>query len=159
MAGEIFRSSVALNLKNTLDYICTDELDGVESNLDYKKFMKERPMYDAYADDQEYAGGGLLAETPEGGEIAPLTLHEGYTQRYTARKFAGKYVVTEEAIADSKYGKVIQAVKRLKRSAWKTADIDAINLLVRAVNAAFPGSRWGCIGICHSPVGRWWYFQ
>jgi len=139
MAGEVFRSTVALNLKETLDYICTDELDNVKANLDYPMYMKERPMYDAYADDQEYAGGGLLAETAEGAEIAPLTLYEGYTQRYTARKFAGKYVITEEALEDSKYPKVIQAVKRLKRAAYKTADIDSVNLLVRATNTSFPG--------------------
>lgn len=139
MAGTISTSTIALGLKDTLDYICTDDLDNVERNLDYKKWMMERRMFDTYADDQEYAGGGLLAETPEGGEISPLTITEGYTHRYRARKFAGKYVVTQEALDDSKYGKIIQAVKRLKRSAWKTADIDATNLLVRATNAAFPG--------------------
>lgn len=139
MSGEIFTSTVALNLKETLDEIITDNYDGVESTLDYPQWMKNRPMTDNYADDQEYAGGGLIAETPEGTEIVPLTITEGYTKRYQARKFAAKYIVTEEAMDDSKYPKVIQAVKRLKRAGFKTADIDCTNLLVRATNASFPG--------------------
>jgi len=139
MAGIIFTSTVALNLKETLDEIITDQLDGVVADLDYPQWMKNRPMSDNYEDDQEYAGGGLIAETPEGSEIVPLTITEGYTKRYQARKFAAKYIVTDEAMDDSKYPKVIQAVKRLKRAAYKTADIDATNLLVRATNAAFPG--------------------
>jgi len=139
MAGEIFTSTVALNLKSTLDAIITDEYDGVEADLDYPKWMANRPMSDNYEDDQEYAGGGLIAETAEGTEIVPLTITEGYTKRYQARKFAAKYIVTEEAMDDSKYPKVIQAIKRLKRAGFKTADIDCTNLLARATNAAFPG--------------------
>jgi hypothetical protein len=135
----VFTSTVALNLKETLEEIITDKYDNVEADLDYPNWMKNRPMSDNYEDDQEYAGGGLIAETPEGTEIVPLTITEGYTKRYQARKFAAKYIVTEEAMDDSKYPKVIAAVKRLKRAGFKTADIDATNLLVRATNAAFPG--------------------
>jgi hypothetical protein len=129
-----------LNLKETLNEIITDHLDGVESNLDYPKWMKNNPMTDNFEDDQEYAGGGLIAETPEGTEIPAITLTEGYTKRYQARKFTARYIVTEEAMDDSKYPKVIQAVKRLKRAGFKTADIDATNLLVRATNSSFPGA-------------------
>lgn len=139
MAGTIFTSTVAMNLKETLEEIITDKYDGVEADLDYPQWMMNRPMEDNHEDDQEYAGGGLMPEVPEGTEIPPLTITEGYTKRYQARKFAAKYMVTEEAMDDSKYPKVIQAIKRLKRSAFKTKDIDATNLLVRATNSSFPG--------------------
>ena len=132
--------TVGLNLKNTLNEIVTDQTDGVEGNLDYPKWMKNNPMTDNYEDDQEYAGGGLLAETPEGTEIPTITLTEGYTKRYQSRKISGQYLITEEAMDDSKYPKVIQAVKRLKRAGFKTIDIDATNNLVRATNASFPGA-------------------
>lgn len=135
----IFTSTVALNLKYTLEEIITDNLDGIEADLDYPKWMKKRPMSDNFEDDQEYAGGGLMAETPEGTEIPAISLTEGYTKRYTARKFTARYIVTEEAMDDSKYPKVIQAVKRLKRAGFKTQDIDATNVLVRATNSSFPG--------------------
>ncbi len=140
MAGTVFTSTVALNLKETLDEIIIDHLDGVEADLDYPKWMKNNPMNDAYVDDQEYAGGGLIAEVPEGTELPPLTLTEGYTKRYQARKFGAKMTITEEAMDDSKYPKVIQAGKRLKRSGFKTVDIDCTNILVRATNASFPGA-------------------
>lgn len=139
MAGTVFTSSVALNLKETIDEIITDQLDGVESDLDYKQWCANRPMNDNYEDDQEYAGGGLIAEMNEGSDIPPLTITEGYTKRYQARKFGAKYIITEEAMDDSKYPKVIQAIKRLKRSGFKTVDIDCTNLLVRAANSSFPG--------------------
>ncbi len=140
MSGEIMTGSVGLNLKNTLNEIVTDQTDGVEANLDYPKWMKNNPMTDNYEDDQEYAGGGLLAETPEGTEIPTITLTEGYTKRYQSRKITAQYLVTEEAMDDSKYPKVIQAVKRLKRAGFKTIDIDATNNLVRATNTSFPGA-------------------
>jgi hypothetical protein len=152
MAGLVSTSAVALNLKSTLDEIITDQLDNVEADLDYKKWMKNRPMTDNYEDDQEYSGGGLLAETPEGTEIVPLTITEGYTKRYQARKIAGKYMVTEEAMDDSKYPKVIQAVKRLKRAGWKTVDIDCTNLLVRATNSSFPGADGVALASASHPL-------
>jgi hypothetical protein len=143
---------VALNLKETLEEIITDQYDGVEANLDYPKWMKNRPMSDNFEDDQEYAGGGLLAETPEGTEIPAISLTEGYTKRYSARKFTARYIVTEEAMDDSKYPKVIAAVKRLKRAGFKTKDIDATNVLVRAVNASFPGPDGVALGSASHPL-------
>lgn len=148
----IFTSTVALNLKETLEEIITDQYDGVEANLDYPKWMKNRPMSDNFEDDQEYAGGGLLAETPEGTEIPAISLTEGYTKRYSARKFTARYIVTEEAMDDSKYPKVIAAVKRLKRAGFKTKDIDATNVLVRAVNASFPGPDGVALGSASHPL-------
>jgi hypothetical protein len=140
MAGEVMTSTIALSLKESLNEIVTDKLDGIESSVDYKDWMKMNPMTDNYEDDVEYAGGGLIAETPEGTEIPTITLTEGYVKRYQARKFTARYIITEEAMDDNKYPKVIQAAKRLKRAAFKTADIDATNLLVRATNSSFPGA-------------------
>jgi hypothetical protein len=148
----ITNSTVALNLKETLEEVITDKLDGVEANIDYTKWMENRPMSDNFEDDQEYAGGGLLAETPEGTEIPAIQLVEGYTKRYTARKFTARYLVTEEAMDDSKYPKVIQAVKRLKRAGWKTKDIDATNIMVRAFNASFPGPDGVALGSASHPL-------
>ncbi len=64
MAGEVFTGALAMNLKETLEEVITDTLDGVEADVDYKEWMLNRPMNDNYEDDQEYAGGGLIAETP-----------------------------------------------------------------------------------------------
>ena len=99
--------------------------------------MKDRPMLDAYEDDLEVAGIGLAAQVPEGSEIPVGTIREGYVKRYTAIKFAIRTIVSEEAIADSKYDKVINSAKRNKRALWKTADIHATANLVNIETAGF----------------------
>jgi len=96
-------------------------------------------MEDNYEDDLETGGPGLAAEKPEGSEIETGTIREGILTRYTARTFGLKLIITEEAIEDRKYPKVINAARRLKRAMWKTIDIDATNMLVRATNTAYTG--------------------
>lgn len=132
--GVIFRA-----LKATLETIVDDKTDGYESNLDFKQWCDEKSMSDNYEDDQEYGGPGLAAEVPEGEEIPVGTIREGAPTRYQSRKFALRLVVSEEALEDNKYDRVINAAKRLKRALFKTADIDATTMLVRATDTNVVG--------------------
>jgi hypothetical protein len=132
--GVIFRA-----MKATLDTIVDDKTDGYESNLDFKQWCDEKSMSDNYEDDQEYGGPGLAAEVPEGEEIPIGTIREGAPTRYQSRKFALRLVVSEEALEDNKYDRVINAAKRLKRALFKTADIDATTMLVRAMDPNVTG--------------------
>ena len=84
-------------------------------------------------------GPGLAAETDEGEEIAVGTIREGFLKRYTPRKFALKLIVTDEAMEDNKYPETLRLAKRLDRAIYKTADIDATNILIRAANATYVG--------------------
>lgn len=135
----VFTSTVANNLKDTLEDIVDDKLDGVEDSLVCTKWLESSSMSDNYEDDLEMGGPGLAAETAEGTPIPAGTIQEGYITRYLARKFSLKLMITEEAIEDSKYPQVLSAAKRLKRALFKTMDIDMTNMLVRATNAAFVG--------------------
>lgn len=135
----VFTSTVANNLKDTLEKIVDDELDGVEDSLVCTKWLESGSMSDNYEDDLEMGGPGLAAETAEGTPIPAGSIQEGYLTRYLARKFALKLMITEEAIEDSKYPQVLSAAKRLKRALYKTMDIDMTNMLVRATNTAFVG--------------------
>jgi hypothetical protein len=137
--SSVFTGAIYHALKATLDQIADDKSDGYEADADYTKWCEERGMPDNYVDDQEYGGPGLAAEVEEGAEIPTGTIREGATTRYTARKFALRLIVSEEAMEDSKYDQVISAAKRLKRSIIKTADIDATNMLVRATNTSYVG--------------------
>jgi hypothetical protein len=132
--GVIFRA-----MKATLDTVVDDKTDGYESNLDFKQWCDEKSMSDNYEDDQEYGGPGLAAEVPEGEEIPVGTIREGAPTRYQSRKFALRLVVSEEALEDNKYDRVINAAKRLKRALFKTADIDATTMLVRATDPTVAG--------------------
>jgi hypothetical protein len=139
MAGTVFESTIANTLKDTLETIIDDKTDGYASGLLMKKWLEETTMKDAYEDDLEMGGPGLASEKAEGTEIPLGTLREGYITRYNARTFALKLIVTEEAMEDCKYDKVIQAAKRLKRAMYKTIDIDATNILVRMFNSSYVG--------------------
>lgn len=136
---QINTSVIANALKETLDEINTDSHDGIEQKAVFTKWCEIKGMEDHYEDDLEVGGPGLASEKTEGASMATGTIKEGYITRYLARTFALKLVITEEAMDDNKYPKVIQAARRLKRALWKTADIDATNMLVRMTNTSYPG--------------------
>lgn len=139
MSGTIFSSTIFNSFKETLDSIVDDRLGENESKLVCKQWMKVGSMDEAYVDDLEMGGPGLAAETDEGEEIAVGTIREGFLKRYTPRKFALKLIVTDEAMEDNKYPETLRLAKRLDRAIYKTADIDATNILIRAANATYVG--------------------
>lgn len=130
---------VAHSLKETLNDIMDDEMDLSEANSLMPHWMDEEDMDDAYVDDLEMGGPGLITEKPEGSEMQTGTINEGYVTRYLSRTFALKVKVTREAIEDAKYKQVINMGKRLTRAAWKTVDYDSTNVLVRMFDTNYPG--------------------
>lgn len=139
----VFVSTIAKTLKPTLDSIVDDKTDGLEDGLIMRKVFVEDSMEDAFIDDVEYAGGGLLSETDEGGELPTISMKEGGTKRYLPKKFGARMVITEEAMEDSKYPEVIKLARRLKRSYWKTVEYDAALVRMRGFNAAYTGGTDG----------------
>ncbi len=135
----ITTSQVFRNLKMTLDSVLTDPTDSPEKDLVYPKYMVVKSMSDNYEDDAEIAGTLLLQEKPEGQAASVGNIQEGGTKRYTSKTQALHIHIAEEALEDSKYEKYINAAARLVRSAYKTQDYDATNVLIRSTNASFPG--------------------
>lgn len=138
MSGTVFTSTIGNALKRTLEEIVTDE-SYEQAKLIMRDWCDQKKMKDNYEDDLEVGGPGLASEKPEGTEISTGTITEGVLTRYIARTFALKLIITEEAIEDNKYEKVLEAAMRLRRSMFKTVDIDATNILVRATDANYPG--------------------
>lgn len=130
-------SVIASSLKKTLNKIPTDKTDGLEAEAIFKRWCSVGDQSDYYEDDLEVGGPGLASEFDEGAEMPVGTIKEGYIERYIARKFGLKIIVTEEALEDGKYKQVIQAGKRCKRALWKTADVDASLMLARAENSSY----------------------
>jgi hypothetical protein len=56
-----------------------------------------------------------------------------------AKSFGLRLIITEEAMDDCKYEKIIDASRRLKRAIWKTVDIETTQMLVRMFNTAYVG--------------------
>lgn len=137
-AGPVFTSQIAAGLKSTLDNIITDDNE-VKDELDYDDWMEVHSMEDAFVDDQEYGGLGLVREFGEGAEIPVAGIDEGFTKRYIARKFGLRMIVTEEAMDDNKYPKIISAAARLRRAYWMGVQYDCTQILTRAQNSAYVG--------------------
>lgn len=154
----VFTSVIAHSLQETLNEIIDDSTDGVESGLVMSKWLKQGSMEGAYVDDLEMGGPGLAYEKPEGSEMGTGSIKEGPITRYLARTFALKMLVTEEALEDGKYDRAINGGRRLKRAMYKTADIDATNMLIRMFNATFTGGDGLCLGsAAHTlPSGGTW---
>jgi hypothetical protein len=136
----VFTSTIYNSLKETLDEIIDDAGKGYSKGLIFPKWCTVKNMKDYYEDDLEMGGPGLASEVAEGSPLVVGGIQEGVLTRYISRKFGLKMVVTEEAIDDTKYDRVINAAPRLIRALYKTADIDATNMLVRGFNSAYPGS-------------------
>lgn len=137
--SEIFTSTAALALKETLEDIDTDELGSEGSQAVFTKWLDVKSMGDNYIEYYEVAGSGLAGEKPEGESIPVGTIYEGPLTRFNARTYGQRMIVSDEALEDLKYDKVIQAAKRNNRALWKLADFDATLMLVRATNTSFVG--------------------
>lgn len=137
--SEIFTSTAALALKETLEGIDTDEHGNEGSKAVFPKWLTVKNMEDNYIEYYEIAGGGMAGEKPEGESMPVGTIIEGPLTRFNARTYGQRIIVSDEAMEDLKYDKVIQAAKRNLRSLWKLADFDATLMLTRATNSAFVG--------------------
>lgn len=135
----IFSTTIANDLKDTLEDIIDDHTDGIEEKVEFTKIFEEKPMGDAYVDYLEMGGPGLAQEVPEGQELSSGSINEGWLMRFWARKLGLILDVTDEAMEDGKHEEVIAAAKRLKRALWKALDIDAANVFNRMFDSAYVG--------------------
>jgi hypothetical protein len=137
--SEIFTSVAALGLKETIRTIDTDEHGSEGSKTIFGKVFDVRNALDNYVEDYEIAGTGLAGEKPEGESLPLGGIVEGPLTRYNMRTYGQRILVSEEAMEDMKYDKIIQAAKRNNRSLWKLVDFDAVLVLVRATSTSFVG--------------------
>jgi hypothetical protein len=154
----VFQSTIARSLKKTLNKIIDDKLDGYKAAALMPKWMDEGTMEDAYVDDLEMGGPGLMTEKLEGQDVPMGTIAEGAMTRYLARTYALGLAVTEEALEDGKYDEVIRAAVRLKRAGWVTVDVDSTQVLVRMFSTSYPtGDGVALASASHTlPTGGTW---
>lgn len=154
----ITTSNVYKSLKTILDNIITDPVDSGKSDLIFPKYMDIKSMSDNYEIDQEVAGTLLLQEKAEGAVATVGSIQEGYEKRYIARTYALHLHIAEEAIEDTKYDKYINAARRLTRSAYKTQDFDATNVIIRSTSSSYTGGDGVALGSSsHTlPYGGTW---
>lgn len=117
-------------MKKTLDGITTEDHSKNQVCIGKNKLCVTEPMEDGYADDIETAGTTFLVEKEQGKDMATQTIIVGGTKRYIPRTLALAVPITEEAMEDCKYKQIINASKRLQKSAWNTQDVDAASIML-----------------------------
>lgn len=127
-------------LKDTLETVWGLTYPKSDAAGVYKKYLDEKKMSDAWVDDQEMVGPGLLQEKQQGANIELDNAIEGTSKRYTARTLALRLDVAEEIIEDNKYEKAVSWTEMLADVAAKTPDYEGALILDRAFNSSYTGT-------------------
>jgi hypothetical protein len=135
----ITQATIWNELQTSLEGIVDDVKTSYRPKLDFPKWMSEKNFNSAYIDFQELGGPGYAAEVEETTEIPEGSIAEGYSKRFRARKFGRLLAISREAREDNKYAEALELDRRLNKSVWKTADLDATFTLSRATDANYPG--------------------
>ena len=114
---------------------------------DYKKHPEECKMVfetqsseQAFEEDVELTGLGLVPEKSEGGSTVYGAIGQGPTPRYTHATMSLGFIVTEEEFDDNLYEKVASSrTKALAFSFRTTKEIIGANVLNRAFNSSYAG--------------------
>jgi len=94
----------------------------------------------AYEEDVETIGFGLLTTKDQAGSISYDTAQQGTVSRYTHTTFGLGFMVTLEELNDNLYEKVsFKRTTRLARSVYETEEIIHANVYNRAFTAGFTG--------------------
>lgn len=106
----------------------------------WPKVFEKLSSEQAYEEDVEAIGFGLMSVKGQGGGVNYDTAQQGYVSRYTALTYSIGYMVTMEEIQDNLYEKVsLKRATKLARSVYETEEIVHANVLNRAFTAAYAG--------------------
>lgn len=106
----------------------------------WPKIFEKKSSTQAYEEDVEDVGFGLLSAKNEGGSISYDTAQQGTVSRYTHITYGLGYQVTLEELQDNLYEKVsFKRTTRLARSVHETEETIHANILNRAFNSSFTG--------------------
>ncbi len=106
----------------------------------WNKVFESLTSDQAYEEDVEAVGFGLMAVKTQGGAVSYDTAQQGVVSRYTHLTYGLGYSVTMEEIQDNLYEKVsMKRATRLARSVYETEEIVHANVLNRAFNSSYAG--------------------
>lgn len=119
--AQLLASGVHHNLVQFLDYQMRD--------TEYTRWMNVETSEQAFEDEVEYAGVGVMPEKPEGANIIFDDLIQGGSKRYLHLSYGLGSMASWELIEDDKYGVIKQAPKAHSRSALFIREQVAANVL------------------------------
>jgi len=119
--AQLLASGVNHNLVQFLDYRMR--------SMEYQRYFTVTDSTQAFEDEVEYAGVGVMPEKPEGSSILYDDLIQGGTKRYLHLSYGLGSRASWELIEDDKYGVIKQAPKAHSRSALFVREQVAMNVL------------------------------
>jgi hypothetical protein len=106
----------------------------------WPKLFKKMSSTQAYEEDVEDTGFGLLSVKPEGQAITYDSAQQGTVSRYSHVTYASGYIVTMEQLMNNLYNKIsFKSVERLAKALYDTEETVHANVFNRAFNAAYTG--------------------
>ena len=136
-AGAFSVTSQWKSLRGEINLILTDNDNIADIARPSKSLAKRVKMTKAYEDFIEYGGPDTLGEISDGAPMDAFQIIEGRTFKVMPRKFAGKIVVTEDALADKEQEKVLNVMKRLKAAGVRTIEVDFANFIANATSSSY----------------------
>lgn len=118
--AQLLASGVNFNLVQFLEYPMR--------NAEYQRYFKVETSEQAFEDEVEYAGVGVMPEKPEGAAIGYDDMIQGGTKRYLHLSYGLGSRASWELVEDDKYGVIKQVPKAHARSALFTREQVAMNV-------------------------------
>lgn len=107
--------------------------------LYWPKMFDKHTTTEAYDDDQEVAGLGLMPLRTEGAVMAVDAPVQGYATRYTQQFYGLRMLISEQQQFFNQYKKALRDSELLGASARLTQEYEHANVFIRAFNTSFPG--------------------
>lgn len=118
------------SIEYTLEDISTEDLSKTQVALGKGKICTATPMKKGLVRNMEVAGTTFLTQKAEGKEIDKEDVLLGGIAEFIPVTMAKAVSITEEALEDQEYDKIINPSKRLMCSAWKTEDVGVANVVL-----------------------------
>lgn len=115
-------ADILATLKPTLFDLFDASWDENEKKAQYTQFCKVENSSDAYEDILQYQGPDSIPESVEGGVFERIDIENVRSKRFTHLVYKAEIKITKEALADTKYRQITDAVKMLSRAGARTVE-------------------------------------
>lgn len=121
------------SIEYTLEDISAESLDKTQVCIGKGKLCTATPMRKGLIRNMEVAGTTFLVQKAEGQAMAQEDVILGGIAEFLPVTMAKAVSITEEALEDQEYDKIIDPSKRLMASAWKTEDVGVANVVLNCL--------------------------
>ncbi|MBS1586948.1 MAG: hypothetical protein JSS82_15540 [Bacteroidetes bacterium] len=115
-------ADIVATLKPTLFDIFDVSWDENEKKSQYTQFCKVEDSQDAYEDLLQYQGPDSIPQAAEGSVFERIEIDNVRSKRFTHLIYKAEIKITKEALADTKYRQITDAVKMLGRAGARTIE-------------------------------------